>query len=120
MTNYDHTETFGAYAVLLRKSDPSPFLPESDEEGALSAERPALGARGGRGGAAAGDSAQPPAPSAQRSAPSVSIDFDGLQKRILPLPGVPARQYSNLKTGATGMIYFLEAGAGSGGRGAGG
>ena len=89
MTNYDHTETFGLYAAILRKSDPSPFLPESDEE---KVRRPALrlaaggggrGGRGGGGGAAGADSAaggEQAAPSARRARamPTVTIDFDGL------------------------------------------
>ena len=32
MTSYDHEETFGLYFAVLRKSDPSPLLPESDED----------------------------------------------------------------------------------------
>src|SRR3954464_8372718 len=58
MSNLDHTETFGIYVAMLRKGDPSPFLPESDEEGVAAAGegRGAGGGRGGRGGAAQGDS----------------------------------------------------------------
>jgi tricorn protease len=125
MTNYDHTETFGLYAAVLRKTDPSPFLPESDEENGQPAAAGGGfggGGRGGRGGgagAAPADEADAPAarPAAPRGAlPTVTIDFDGLQHRILSVPGVPDRQYSNLKAGAAGMVYFME-GAGGGGRG---
>jgi tricorn protease len=97
MTNQDHTETFGVYVMNLRKSDPSPFLPESDEEG--------TGVR-----AARGDSASP-APR-QQTPVAVTIDFDGLQKRILSVPGIPVRQYANLRAGAAGMIYYVESGNG--------
>ena len=125
MTNYDHTETFGLYAAVLRKTDPSPFLPESDEENG----QPAAGGggfgggragRGGGAGAAATDdpAAAEPRPAAPRgAAPTVTIDFDGLQHRILSVPGVPDRQYSNLKAGAAGMVFFVEGGGGGGGRG---
>jgi len=118
MTNYDHTETFGLYAAILRKTDPSPFLPESDEEGV-----PAVGGGGGggrgRGGAGApSDSSGEARPGpGSRSLPTVTIDFDGLAHRILSVPGIPDRQYSNVKAGAAGMVYFVEAGAGGGGRG---
>lgn len=107
MTNVDHTETFGIYAAVLRKTDPSPFLPESDEEG--------VAAPGGRGGAraaadtAGGDAARP-AP--RQPMPTVSIDFDGLEHRILAVPTIPARQYANLRAGAAGMIYYVESGNG--------
>jgi tricorn protease len=53
MSNYDHTETFGLYVTILKKTDPTPFLPESDEEG-----QPAAGGGrgfGGGGGGRAGD-----------------------------------------------------------------
>src|SRR5581483_11721686 len=32
MTSFDHTETFGLYFAVLKKSDASPLLPESDED----------------------------------------------------------------------------------------
>ncbi|MEO7660139.1 MAG: PDZ domain-containing protein, partial [Pyrinomonadaceae bacterium] len=41
---------------------------------------------------------------------TVQIDFDGLAKRIISVPGVPARQYSNLSSGADGTVFYLEAG----------
>jgi tricorn protease len=113
MSNYDHNETFGLYAAMLRKGDASPFLPESDEEGVV-----ATG--GGRGrGAAPADSTSGDRPSlvAPRQSPAVTIDFDGLQHRILAVPGVPERGYSNLRAGVAGMVYFLEAAQGGGGRG---
>jgi tricorn protease len=112
MTNTDHTETFGLYAAVLKKGDPSPFLPESDEEGAGPA-----GGRGGGRGAAGGEAGDDARPAPRVAPPNVTIDFDGLDKRILAVPGIATRQYSNLKAGAAGMVYFLEAGAGGGGRG---
>lgn len=42
-----------------------------------------------------------------------------MPQRILSVPGVPEGQYSQLRTGAAGFVYYLEAGAG-GGRGAAG
>ena len=32
MTSYDREETFGLYLAVLKKGDPSPLLPESDED----------------------------------------------------------------------------------------
>src|SRR6185436_1285885 len=49
MTSYDREETFGLYFAVLKKGEPSPLLPESDEDlGVGSAP-----AGGGRGSAAA-------------------------------------------------------------------
>jgi tricorn protease len=127
MTSYDHNETFGLYFAVLKKSDPSPLLPESDEDQGVGSAGPGGGGRGGRGGApqgaaaeteeARGDQPQPPA-RAPRAPVTVQIDFDGLQQRILSVPGVPEREYSQLKAGGPGIVYYLEAGAG--GRGGGG
>ena len=32
MTSYDHEENFGLYLAVLKKGEPSPILPESDED----------------------------------------------------------------------------------------
>jgi tricorn protease len=48
----------------------------------------------------------------------VQIDFDGLQQRVIAVPGVPERQYSQLKAGVAGTVFYLEAPApGTGARG---
>ena len=129
MTSYDHDVTFGLYCALLKKGDPSPLLPESDEDrGVGSAPAPGGGGggRGGRGGAGAAsdgsDSDQAPqAPRGPRTPINVQIDFEGLQQRIISVPGVPERQYSELQAGVAGTVYYLEAPAGGGGgRGGGG
>ena len=131
MTSYDHEEDFGLYFAVLKKSDPSPLLPESDEDkGVGSAPAPGTGGgragRGGRGGAPADDQqGETPAPAAAPRTPvNVQIDFDGLQQRIIAVTDVPERPYSELKAGVAGAVYYLEpargADGGGGGRGAGG
>jgi tricorn protease len=120
MTSYDHDENFGLYLSVLRKSEPSPLMPESDEDrGVGSAPAPGGplngGGRGGRGG---GDAqGETPAPAAPRTPVNVQIDFDGFQQRIIAVPGIPERQYSQLRAGVGGTVYYMEAGAGRGGRG---
>jgi tricorn protease len=109
MTSYDHDETFSLYAAVLRKGEPSPLLPESDED-------PGIGGAPARGrDEARAENSQaertPPAP------PTVQIDFDGLSQRILAVPGVPRRRYSQLKAGASGTVFFLEAPASPDARG---
>jgi tricorn protease len=132
MTSYDHEEDFGLYVAVLKKSDPSPLLPESDEDKGVGSA-PAGGAgggrggRGGRGGAAPADDAQGEAPApaaAPRTPVTVQIDFDGLQQRILSVSDVPERPYTELKAGVSGTVYYLESARGAdngggGGRGAG-
>ena len=105
MTSYDHEETFGLYMAILKKGEASPLLPESDEDGGVgSAPAAAEGEGGGRGGRGGGRGAA--------AAPvTVQIDFDGLAQRILGVPGIPERQYSQLHSGVAGTVFYLESGA---------
>ena len=98
MTSYGREETFALYLAVLNKSDASPLLPESDED-------PGVGTRARR-------EHQQAARPLRRSC---TIDFDRLQQRILPVTAVPSRRYSQLKAGAAGTVFFLEA-ADRGGR----
>ncbi|MBA2303646.1 MAG: PD40 domain-containing protein [Acidobacteria bacterium] len=128
MTSYDREETFGLYVAVLKMGDPSPLLPESDEDTGIPAGGPG-GGRGGRGQTPGSDPAptdadsagpQPQTPARPRTPVTVQIDFDGLQGRIVSVPGVPEREYSELKAGAPGTVFYLEAGSGGGRGGAGG
>jgi tricorn protease len=117
MTSYDHDENFGLYFAVLKKSDASPLLPESDEDRGVGTGRrslpPGTCAGDAAGGAAPVDAAaaadQPQAPRGQRQPVNVTVDFDGLSKRIISVPGVPERQYSALRSGTDGMVFFLDA-----------
>ena len=128
MTSYDHDETFGLYLAVLKKSDSSPLLPESDEDRGVGTGRRSLppGVCAGdapAGGADAATGEQPQVPRGPRAPVNVQIDFDGLAKRIISVPGVSERQYSELRAGADGIVYYLESGAraqNGGGAGSGG
>jgi tricorn protease len=107
MTNYERPRESALYVAVLRKDDPSPFPPESDEEGSMpmvlpSAPPIAIGPpRAANGAAITGDSVRP-----VRTA--VTIDFDGMPQRILAVPGVAARDYALLTAGAAGTVFFWE------------
>jgi tricorn protease len=128
MTSYEYDPTFGLYLAVLNKTDPSPLLPESDEDTGVGTGTPAApgGGRGGRQGGAGGDPSDatadaPQQPRGPRQPVTVQIDFDGLRNRILAIPGIPARGYSNLQAGVAGTVFYIEpAAAGGGGRGGGG
>lgn len=127
MTSYDHDENFGLYAAVLKKGEPSPLLPESDEDRGVGSAPSFPGGGGGRGvrpgaapdASAPADQTEQPAqsPRGPRTPVTVQIDFDGLQQRIVSVPGVPERQYSQLRAGVAGAVYYLEAGAAGRGRG---
>jgi len=119
MTSYDHDENFGLYLAVLKKGEPSPLLPESDEDKGVGSA-PA-GPRAGRANTdnATPDADQAPqAPRAPRVPVAVQIDFDGLQQRIISVAGIPEHQYSRLRAGAAGTVFYLEASP-SAGRGGG-
>ncbi|HKO97182.1 MAG TPA: PDZ domain-containing protein [Pyrinomonadaceae bacterium] len=115
MTSYPHDENFGLYLAVLRKSDSSPLLPESDEDRGVGTGRRTLPP-----GVCVGDTPPPdsnmpvepvatPTPRGPRAPITVQIDFDGLAQRILSVPGVRERQYSELRAGPDGTVFFLEA-----------
>ncbi len=84
MTSYDHHPNYGLYVAVLKKTEASPLLPESDEESAATVAKP-------------------------NGAVNVEIDFDNFERRILAVPGVPERPYRSLKAGAVGTVFYLEA-----------
>ena len=104
MTSYDHEENFGLYLAVLKKGDASPLLPESDED---AGRKPA--------GAAKAHADEPEGGGAGGATPSgpTLISFDDLQSRIVSVPGVPERQYSLLKAGTAGTVFYLETAAGT-------
>jgi tricorn protease len=43
---------------------------------------------------------------------TVQIDFDGLSQRIIAIPGVAQRQYTDLQAGVEGSVFYIETGRG--------
>ena len=94
MDSFDRPVTRSLYLAVLKKGDPSPFLPQSDEEQASSTP----------------DSAKGATPSAAGRVAAVSIDFDGLSQRVLAVD-VPARNYQDLVAGPAGSVFYVESSA---------
>ena len=123
MTSYDRPVTTGLYLTVLSKSDPSPLLPESDEEAA-------------RAGAPVPEPGQPPRPNTPprrdtsttradtgaartprdtstrlRALPAgatMRIDFEGIQRRIIAVSSLAQRDYGSLRAGSPGTVFMIE------------
>ena len=108
MTSYERPRTNALYVTVLKAGDPTPFTPESDDEPATAAT-PATPATPGAAdpGSRGSTGATTPTLPAPR-APVVTIDFDGIARRILAVPGVASRDYALLKSGAAGTVFFWE------------
>ena len=89
--------TSSIYLIVLDKSQPSPFAPESDEEKVAEQRKPELPR----------PTANPDAANAKPDAPQVKIDLDGIDQRILAIP-MPARRYAGLEVGRAGTLLALE------------
>jgi tricorn protease len=90
-SNADMRRRRSLYLAVLKKGVPSPLARESDEEKGTPEKKNKKGPK-----------TEGPAP------PAVTIDFDGLDQRILALPE-PAANYSRLQAGAAGQVFYLEA-----------
>ena len=110
MTSFDHPVTSALYLAVLKKGEPSPLLPESDEEKAAAAA--AMPAAPTPARVDSGDVIPQPrrgsdAAVGTHSSPVV-IDFDGIAQRIVPVTGVAQRSYGALEAGPAGTIYWIE------------
>jgi tricorn protease len=93
MTSVEHPVTRSLYLTLLAADEPSPFPPESDEAG------PPDTADGGDDDSGPETGAAPP---------PVRLDLDGIGRRIVAAPGVPAANYRALEPGKAGEVFLLE------------
>jgi tricorn protease len=122
MTSYDREENFGLYLAVLKKGEPSPLLPESDEDAGIQPGRatpPNGAAARGADAPAEGASGDQQADRRATAKPvAVQIDFDNIQQRVLSVTGVPERPYSTLRAGVAGQVFYLEPASGGGAGGA--
>ena len=103
------SSTSSIYLVVLDKTQPSPFAPESDEEKAADDKKPADGEKpDAAGGAGAANGPKPGDAAKPKSPPAVKIDLDGMDQRILAVP-MPPRRYTGLQAGKPGVLLAIEA-----------
>ena len=106
LSSFQHPVLRSIYAAVLKKGDPSPVPPESDEEkgGPGKDEKAAAPAKGG-------EPAKVPAGKGPESEKTdevkVTIDLDGIGQRIVALPIGPAN-YVGLDRGKAGTLFLSE------------
>lgn len=95
---------YAVYVVNLRKEDPSPFIPKSDEEPAK--EKP----KDEKSDAKAKDKKKPDTKKEEddiKKIEPVKIDFDNIERRTMPLP-LPVRNYDFTFSGPSGSVFIGE------------
>jgi len=93
------------YIMVLRKGEPSPLLPESDEEKPEQKEETKKDTLTEKVSDKTKDKKKG---ESEKPKILVQINLDGLSQRILSLD-MPAREYSELKAGSEGEIFLSEA-----------
>ena len=81
---------------MLRKDLPSPLAPLSDEEGEAKTDA-----------AKAGGADKEKEKEKEKPPVVVRVDFEKIGQRILAMP-IPARNYTELKTGKEGVLFLVE------------
>jgi tricorn protease len=103
MTSYDRPVNRALYVAILKRGEPSPFLPRSDEEGATQKDEEAS-----QDSAKDRSSRSEGRESAPTRTPDVAIDFDGMARRIVDAPNLPLRDYVVLVEGPEGRVFVGE------------
>ncbi|UCC41280.1 MAG: PD40 domain-containing protein [Candidatus Aminicenantes bacterium] len=96
-SNMEETMTSSIYMAVLQKGVPSPLAKESDEEKIEEKKEPKKEE----------PKKKKPAKKEPEKEKPYTIDFDGLEFRILSLPVTPGT-YFNLQAGSEGQIFYME------------
>ncbi|MCO6512013.1 MAG: PD40 domain-containing protein [Aridibacter famidurans] len=99
MSSVDRPVRRSVYLAVLSADEPSPLLPESDEEPAPKGSP---------------DAAAKPKEGGDQGSKAVKIDLEGISKRVISLD-LPPRNYNSLAAGPAGSFFFLEPPANGGG-----
>ncbi len=98
MTSYERPFTYGVYLIVLNADDPSPLLPESDEEEVKKEDE----------GEDVGEKDKKQNEDKEEDKePKVKIDMKGLDQRILALD-IPLRRYSQLQSLEANIFFYAE------------
>ncbi len=99
LSSFQHPISRSIYAVVLKKGDASPVVPQSDEEKAASDEK-------GKEADKAKD-ADKGKEGDKKEEVKVTLDLDGIGQRIVAMP-IKAANYIGLDTGKAGVLFLSE------------
>ena len=103
LSSFQHPLTRSVYAVVLKKGDPNPVEPQSDEEKIAKADDKAKEADKDKDK----DKDKGKEGEKKEEPPTVAIDLDGIGQRIVALP-IRAANYIELDAGKTGVLFLSE------------
>uniref|UniRef100_UPI004055C18F S41 family peptidase n=1 Tax=Candidatus Electronema sp. TaxID=2698783 RepID=UPI004055C18F len=113
MSSWNHPVRRAVCLAVLAADEPSPLLPESDEENKPAPDKEKLEQekkkerKTGKKDSKAKKKAKKKTEELEKKAVKVKIDLDGISQRIINI-GVPARDYVKLAAGKEGTIFYLE------------
>jgi len=116
LSSYQHPVTRSIYAVVLKKSDPNPVEPQSDEEKVADKEKDKDKEKEkGKDAEKAKDKTKDKAADKDKEdkaekkdeVPVVTIDLEGIGQRIVAMP-IRAANYVSLDTGKAGILFLGE------------
>ena len=111
LSSFQHPLTRSIYAVVLKKGDPNPVEPQSDEEkvAAKSEEKGKEADKSKQKDADKGKGKESESKEGEKKdeTPVVTIDLEGIGQRIVALP-IRAANYVLLTPGKTGILYLGE------------
>jgi tricorn protease len=108
LSSYQHPVSRSIYAVVLKKGDPSPVEPQSDEEKAATDEKGKDADKAKEADKSAdkgkeGDKKE----TEKKDEVKVTLDLDGIGQRIVAMP-IKAANYVGLDAGKTGVLFLSE------------
>jgi tricorn protease len=107
LSSYQHPLTRSVYAVVLKKGDPNPVEPQSDEEKIAKPEEKPKDADKDKDKEKSKEGEKAKEGEKKEETPTVTIDFDGIGQRIVALP-IRAANYVQLDAGKTGILFLSE------------
>jgi tricorn protease len=112
LSSFQHPLIRNVYAVVLKKGDPNPVEPQSDEEKIAKPEEKGKDtdqSKSSEKPKTDGDKDKDKAKeqSKKEEPPVVTIDLDGIGQRIVSLP-IRAANYVGLNTGKAGILFLSE------------